>query len=82
MSIRKLSRLWGDGDHGVVLLTWSESVFVSVWSYLAALFSGNRLIIIAGFTDMHKNYEGFLITEGISNPFKRTRLFKSHGAKM
>lgn len=36
------------------------------------LFGGNRLIIVAGLTNIHKNDEGFVIAELIPNPFKCT----------
>lgn len=36
------------------------------------LFGSNLFIIIAGFTNIHKNGEGVVITELIPNPFKCT----------
>lgn len=55
---------------------------VYVQSYLEVLFGSHRFIVIAGFTDIHKNDEGFLITEWIPNRFKCPRLFlKAMGLK-
>lgn len=70
-SFKGLSRLWGHGDQGAVLLIRVEIIH----GYLEAHFGSHQFIIIASFTDTHKNYEGFSNARWIRNPFTRIIFF-------
>lgn len=54
-----------------------------IQSYLEAHFGSHQFIIIASFTDIHKNYEGFSKGQMDQKAFQVYNfLFKSHGSKI